>query len=80
VPGSSLKTLYYLTIDALAGLGLLSLCSTVVLALILCVDWRGKVKRRRRMHMASRCQYCNYTDRRDKVTLHEAKDHVERGR
>ena len=66
-----------LAIDALAGYGLLSLGATLVLVSVLCVDWRGWRRRRvrQRTHMASRCQHCNYTDRLDKVRLHEAKDH-----
>ena len=60
--------------DALAGYGLLSLAATLVLVLVLCVDWRGW-RKRRRTHMAARCQYCNYTDRHDLVKAHETQDH-----
>jgi hypothetical protein len=63
-----------LTIDALAGYGLLSLGATAVLVSVLCVDWRGW-RKRRRTHMAARCRYCNYIDRIDKVRAHEAEDH-----
>jgi len=66
-----------LAIDALAGYGLLSLAATGVLILVLCVDWRAWRRRRtrQRTHMAARCQHCNYTDRVDKVRLHEMRDH-----
>ena len=60
--------------DVLAGYGLLSLAATLVLVLVLCVDWRDW-RKRRRTHMASRCQYCNYTGRHDLVKAHETEDH-----
>jgi hypothetical protein len=60
--------------DALAGYGLMSLAATVVLVSVLCVDWRAW-RKRRRMHMASHCRYCNYTGRRDLVKAHESEDH-----
>jgi hypothetical protein len=72
--------MWSLLLDALAGWGLLCLGSTVILAAILCVDWRDWRARRRRQrtHMATRCRYCNYTGQLDKVTAHETQDHAER--
>lgn len=56
----------------LAGWGLLCLGSTVILATILCVDWRDWRRKRR----PRKCRYCEYTAKLGKVQEHEAKDHV----